>query len=478
MAFIYLGLPDTDPGLQTVARSIVVGQEIDIGRMIQMLRDMGAPEAAETDEAMAWMGMPMPAAQMPGMATDAQLEQLAASSGRAADELFVELMVAHHHGGIEMAECAVDDAGLAKVRSMAQSMITGQRGEIAELDQLLAADAGPDRKDAVWSRGRAGRRRAPLVHSVGVTAGRWLAVGGVAVVPAHGVRHRARRGHRVGPAPRHAGRRPAPPTPDSTPPTPTTVDADRTRRDRRRRPPSDVADRAPVRRRPPAPTTPAGDLGDQLDVGDAKPPRDYDDFLRRRARPTSRRGGREQFPDGLRRAVRAADRAASTPPTRSARRRSRAASRDEPTTYEEIAQFSAFYCQDGDFMVYDDGADGVLAQLAEEFGPSILGVVFAHEFGHAIQARAGVLDRDLPTIVTEQQADCFAGAWVAHAAQRRGAGVTFTDADVRSGLVAMIQVRDPIGVDQFDAGRPRLGVRPGRRVPGGFTDGRRPAAPS
>ncbi len=138
MAFIYLGLPDTNSGLQTVARSIVVGQEIDIGRMIQMLRDIGAPEAAETDQAMAWMGHAMPAAQMPGMATDAQLQQLAASSGRAADELFVQLMTAHHLGGIEMAQYAVDHAGLAKVRSMAQSMITGQRGDIAEMDQLLA----------------------------------------------------------------------------------------------------------------------------------------------------------------------------------------------------------------------------------------------------------------------------------------------------------------------------------------------------
>jgi uncharacterized protein (DUF305 family) len=137
MAFTYLGLPDTNPGLQTVARSIVVGQEIDIGRMIQMLRDMGAPEAAETDQAMAWMGHAMPAAQMPGMATDAQLQELAASSGRAADELFVKLMTAHHLGGIEMAEYAVDHAGLAKVRSMAQSMINGQRGDIAEMDQLL-----------------------------------------------------------------------------------------------------------------------------------------------------------------------------------------------------------------------------------------------------------------------------------------------------------------------------------------------------
>ena len=122
-------------------------------------------------------------------------------------------------------------------------------------------------------------------------------------------------------------------------------------------------------------------------------------------------------------------------------------------------------------MVYDDGEDGVLYGLAEEFGPSILGVVLAHEFGHAIQARAGDLDRGLPTITTEQQADCFAGAWVARAADGEADGLTFTDAEVRTGLIAMITVRDPIGIDQFRPRRPRLGVRPRRRVPGRLHEG-------
>jgi uncharacterized protein (DUF305 family) len=138
MSFTYLGLEGTNPGLLTVARTIVVGQEIDIGRMIQMLRQMHAPEAAETDEAMAWMGMPMPAAQMPGMATEAQLQQLSDSSGRAADELFVKLMTAHHQGGIAMAEDAARDAKTAMVRSFAQAMVVGQRSDIAEMEQLLA----------------------------------------------------------------------------------------------------------------------------------------------------------------------------------------------------------------------------------------------------------------------------------------------------------------------------------------------------
>jgi uncharacterized protein (DUF305 family) len=137
MAFTYLGLPDTNPGLRTIAGSIIVGQEIDIGRMIQMLRDMHEPEAAETDQAMGWMGHSMPAAQMPGMATAAQLQRLGSSSGKAADQLFVELMTAHHKGGIEMANDAATRASLAKVRSMAASMASAQQSDIVEIQQQL-----------------------------------------------------------------------------------------------------------------------------------------------------------------------------------------------------------------------------------------------------------------------------------------------------------------------------------------------------
>lgn len=137
MAYTYLQLPDTSPGLRTVAGSIVIGQNIEIGRMIQMLRDMNASEAAESDEAMAWMGTPTTHAEMPGMATDDQLTELGRASGAAADELFVDLMVAHHQGGLHMAEYAAEHAKTAKVRSLADSIIGGQQGEIVELQQLL-----------------------------------------------------------------------------------------------------------------------------------------------------------------------------------------------------------------------------------------------------------------------------------------------------------------------------------------------------
>lgn len=137
MAFMYLALPDTDPGLRVVAREILLSQGIDIGRMIQLLRDMDAPEAAESDEAMAWMGMTTTHDQMPGMATGDQLDELGASRGAEADRLFVELMSAHHQGGIHMADFAATEAEVAEVRAMAESLAESQAEEIAELEGLI-----------------------------------------------------------------------------------------------------------------------------------------------------------------------------------------------------------------------------------------------------------------------------------------------------------------------------------------------------
>ncbi len=137
MGFIYRGLPDTRPGLRTVAASIVRGQSIEVGRMIQLLRDFGETESNETDSAMTWMGMSANVGQMPGMASDEEIEQLGRLAGDEADRFFVELMTAHHVGGIEMADFAAENAESSEVREMARSMAAAQRGEIVEMEQEL-----------------------------------------------------------------------------------------------------------------------------------------------------------------------------------------------------------------------------------------------------------------------------------------------------------------------------------------------------
>jgi len=124
------------------------------------------------------------------------------------------------------------------------------------------------------------------------------------------------------------------------------------------------------------------------------------------------------------------------------------------TVYNDLQDYVAFYCQFGDFMAYDDGdgRNSLLTPLADAYGPAVMGIVLAHEYGHAIQGRTGALDEFLATILTEQQADCFAGAWTGQAYRGESPLLRLGDADVRAGLLAMLEVRDPVGTDQFVPG--------------------------
>jgi uncharacterized protein (DUF305 family) len=144
LAFTYLEKPaeEQDQVLRSMAKTIIADQQFENGYMVGLLLDMGADPANETDQAMAWMDQPVPLERMPGIATDAQVDELQAATGPEADALFVELMTAHHEGGIHMAEFAAEHAHRADVRGLAERMAVNQRGEIVDLRNALARAQG------------------------------------------------------------------------------------------------------------------------------------------------------------------------------------------------------------------------------------------------------------------------------------------------------------------------------------------------
>ena len=137
MSLIFRNLPDTDPGLRSVSRAIVQGQSQEIGAMSMLLATFGESPVNESGTAMVWMGMASDIDDMPGMATDDELDQLGRLDGAEADELFVELMTEHHQGGIDMAEFATTRADNELVRELAASMASAQRDEIAEMAAIV-----------------------------------------------------------------------------------------------------------------------------------------------------------------------------------------------------------------------------------------------------------------------------------------------------------------------------------------------------
>ena len=132
-----------NPVVLGFAREVVIVQGRQIGWFEANLQDRGVDPMQRPDEAMGWMGMAVPWREMPGMASEEQMQALREASGAEADTLFLELMAAHHAGGIDMAGYAAENAEAADVRAMAARIEGLQRTEIAEYIDVARREGLP-----------------------------------------------------------------------------------------------------------------------------------------------------------------------------------------------------------------------------------------------------------------------------------------------------------------------------------------------
>lgn len=145
----------TDSAVLLYAADIAAGQQYQIGQMQGWL-DAWNLTRTTTGQPMAWMSgeaghqhggassaaaLPSDTA-MPGMASQAELDQLAASTGHAFDVLFLQLMIRHHKGGLPMAQYAADHAGVSYVRRLARSIVEAQVAEVEAMTATLSALGG------------------------------------------------------------------------------------------------------------------------------------------------------------------------------------------------------------------------------------------------------------------------------------------------------------------------------------------------
>ena len=144
-----------DEALRSVAYDIALTQQHQIGQMYAWLEEWSLPQSSSAP-VMAWMesstdhhGSGSDAssgtethgaadgALMPGMATPAQMAELEAADGVEAERLFLNLMIAHHTAGADMAQAGADLAATEKVRALAAKMASAQKAEITALQGLL-----------------------------------------------------------------------------------------------------------------------------------------------------------------------------------------------------------------------------------------------------------------------------------------------------------------------------------------------------
>jgi uncharacterized protein (DUF305 family) len=126
-----------NPTARHFAQETIIFQRREIGLMERLLEEGGETRGEVPRDVMGWMDMATPLAEMPGMASQAELDELAAARGADADRLFLELMREHHRGGIHMADWAIQNGSNERVRQLAQQIADYQRIEVNEYTQLM-----------------------------------------------------------------------------------------------------------------------------------------------------------------------------------------------------------------------------------------------------------------------------------------------------------------------------------------------------
>jgi uncharacterized protein (DUF305 family) len=137
-----------NPDMQKLGQRIELSQKDEIKMMRHWLEVHGqqAPDPlAHQGHDMASMpgmsgGGQATAAMMPGMLTDAQMQQLAAATGTDFDRLFLTGMIQHHGGALTMVKQLFDTPGAAQdsdIFAFASDVDADQRMEINRMSRML-----------------------------------------------------------------------------------------------------------------------------------------------------------------------------------------------------------------------------------------------------------------------------------------------------------------------------------------------------
>jgi len=76
-------------------------------------------------------------ADMAGMVDEATMTKLKTLKGAEFDRLWLQSMIGHHEGAIEMAKPEVADGQNVDAKNMAQNIIDTQQAEIGQMKQML-----------------------------------------------------------------------------------------------------------------------------------------------------------------------------------------------------------------------------------------------------------------------------------------------------------------------------------------------------
>ena len=137
MSDLVLDKEGVDPAVVQLAEKIKDAQGPEIEQMRGWLAGWGAPVPA-TDAPMDDSAHAEHGGTRPGMMSEADMSKLAEASGTDATGLFLEQMIAHHRGAVEMAQAEFSAGENPDAKQLAEEIIKTQESEIITMSELLA----------------------------------------------------------------------------------------------------------------------------------------------------------------------------------------------------------------------------------------------------------------------------------------------------------------------------------------------------
>ncbi|MFD1542812.1 DUF305 domain-containing protein [Nonomuraea guangzhouensis] len=114
-----------DSEVKELAAKIKAAQDPEIQTMKGWLTDWGkpAPEGGMGHE-------------MPGIMSEEDMKKLEAAKGKAFDKLFVQQMIEHHKGAIDMAKTEQTGGSNPEAKELAKAIETAQQAEVEQLQKI------------------------------------------------------------------------------------------------------------------------------------------------------------------------------------------------------------------------------------------------------------------------------------------------------------------------------------------------------
>ncbi|RSM87603.1 DUF305 domain-containing protein [Kibdelosporangium aridum] len=127
----------TDQKVLDLAKRIQQAQDPEIQQLTDMLKKWGSAPTSTSSTPGMDHGGGHGSAGSGGMMTAEEMKQLESAKGAEFDRMWMQMMIKHHEGAIEMARTELSKGASAEAKALAQKIIDAQQAEIAEMQGLV-----------------------------------------------------------------------------------------------------------------------------------------------------------------------------------------------------------------------------------------------------------------------------------------------------------------------------------------------------